>query len=368
MMHVVRLPKMVTLATLFALLMAPATQAQDSEATGPSLADITEAWLASPHADRTSEAFTHWNEDGEIPGTCAVCHSSTGAIDYVRGPLTLPGRIDHSVVPGTTIDCAVCHNAAAADLVSVPFPAGVSVDTFGSSAICAVCHQGRAFTGTVTEATAGMEDDAVIGDLSFINVHYKPSATTNMGSVVRGGFEYPDKVYKGQFSHVENLNTCADCHSPHTLQVNLESCTTCHQGVENFEDIRISRVDFDGDGDLAEGISDPIRTLHEKLGQAIQLYASEIAQSPVVYATSSYPYFFNDSDGDGAAAPDEAAYPNRFQSWTPRLLKAAYNYQLVAKETAIYTHNPHYALQLLYDSIESLNERVDIDMSGLTRP
>ncbi len=314
-----------------------------------------------------SEAFTHWNEDGEIPGTCAVCHSSLGAIDYVKGAMTTPGVIDHEVALGTTVDCAVCHNQSATDLRAVPFPSGIVVDSFEASAVCTVCHQGRASSQTVETRTAGLEDDVVAGDLGFINVHYAPSASTMMGGVARGGFEYPGKVYKGQFTHVPELNTCTDCHSPHRLTVRLEACTTCHKDAGAFMDIRTSSVDFDGDGVTTEGISDPIATLHARLGEAIQLYAAEVIAAPVVYA-DAYPYFFADSDADGAAGPGEAIYPNRYQNWTPRLLKAAYNYQLVAKDTAIYTHNAHYALQLLYDSLESLSERVDVDMSGLVRP
>lgn len=350
------------------LVSASALSAQTNEADRPSLTEITEAWIASPHGDRSSEAFTHWNEDGEIPGVCAVCHSSTGAIDFVRAPIKLPGRIDHTVLPGTSVDCAVCHNEAAQNMSPVQFPSGTTVDTFGSSAICTVCHQGRAWSGTVATATEGMEDDVVIGDLNFINIHYKPSATSMMGGVVQGGFEYPGKVYKGQFTHVPGLNTCTDCHNPHSLEVQLDSCTTCHQNVDAFSSIRMSGADFDGDGDITEGIADPIKTLHAKLGDAMQTYATEVAGTPIVYSVHSYPYFFIDTDGDATASDTEAAFPNRYQSWTPRLLRAAYNYQFIAKETAIYTHNPHYALQLLYDSLENLSEQVEIDMSALARP
>jgi hypothetical protein len=60
--------------------------------------------------------------------------------------------------------------------------------------------------------------------------------------------------------------------------------------------------------------------------------------------------------------------PNRYQSWTPRLLKAAYNYQVAAKDRGGYVHNPAYLLQLLHDSLQSLSERVKIDTSGLQRP
>jgi hypothetical protein len=60
--------------------------------------------------------------------------------------------------------------------------------------------------------------------------------------------------------------------------------------------------------------------------------------------------------------------PNRYQSWTPRLLQAAYNYQVAKKDPGGYVHNPAYLLQLLHDSLESLSERVEIDMGRLRRP
>ena len=353
----------------FALMFATnTTLAQTDDFAHAPIVAITEAWLASPHADSSSEAFTHWDEDGEIPGSCAVCHSSHGIIDYINGPMSTPGVIDHPVALGSRVDCVACHSAASASLTAVPFPSGVLVDGFGASAICTVCHQGRASTQTVDAATTGIEDDTVLGDLRFINVHYAPAASVIMGSVTQGGFEYPGKVYKGQFMHVPDLNTCTQCHDPHTLEVQLDDCTTCHQGAERLADIRMSRPDFDGDGDTAEGISDPIQTLHTRLGAAIMTYAAEVLDKPVAYNVSAYPYFFNDTDADGAASDTEAVYPNRYQNWTPRMLRAAYNYQLVAKEPAIYTHNPHYALQLLYDSLESLAEQVELDLTGLSRP
>lgn len=152
------------------------------------------------------------------------------------------------------------------------------------------------------------------------------------------------------------------------MNVEITACTSCHQGATTFADIRTSPTDYDGDGDTAEGIAAPIADLHARLGAAIQTYAAETAGVPVIYAAGAYPYFFIDSDGDGAESAGEAIYPNRYQSWTPRMLKAAYNYQLVAKEPAIFVHNPHYALQLLFDSLESLAGQVPVDIAGLTRP
>jgi hypothetical protein len=58
----------------------------------------------------------------------------------------------------------------------------------------------------------------------------------------------------------------------------------------------------------------------------------------------------------------------RYASWTPRLLKAAYNYQLVTKDPGAYAHNPVYAMQLLYDSLESLSARINVNLIVLRRP
>ncbi|NNF70710.1 MAG: polyheme membrane-associated cytochrome C [Rhodobacteraceae bacterium] len=348
----------------FLALQTPAA-AQD---TAPSLSTIVEAWRNSPHADSSTEAFRHWDEEGEIPGTCAVCHSSVGAAEYMGGAMETIGALDHPVPIGTTVNCVACHSTAAGALQSVPFPSGERISGLGTSAVCSVCHQGRAWTGSVDKAAQGVEDDAVSAEISFVNSHYLVAGATRQGTMARGGYEYAGKTYAGPFAHVPQFSSCASCHSPHALSINPEPCTECHKGASEFEQIRVSRQDFDGDGDVAEGIADPIATLHQLLGQAIADYANEVAGAPIIYASSSYPYFFQDTDGDGGVSEGEAQFPNRYTSWTPRLLKAAYNYQFVAKDGGAFSHNPHYALQLLYDSLASLSDKVAVDISSLTRP
>lgn len=350
---------------VLALLMPWSAMAQDA---GPTLTEITEAWLTSPHNDYSSEAFIHWNEDGEIPGNCAVCHSSIGLLDYLGSPMEQVGFLDHPVPLGATIGCATCHGAAAANLSNVPFPSGVHVSLDRGSAICSVCHQGRASTGSVEAAVGETEADTVSPEIGFVNSHYSMASATQQGSAVHGGYEYPNQSYSGPFTHIPDLNTCSSCHSPHSLEVELTSCTSCHAAADSFAAIRTSTVDYDGDGDVTEGIADPIATLHAQLEAAIMRYASEVADAPVIYVAGAYPYFFNDTDGDGAVTEGEGAFPNRYQSWTPRLLRAAYNYQYVRQDGGAFAHNPHYALQLLYDSLADLGQAIEVDISALTRP
>ena len=87
-------------------------------------------------------------------------------------------------------------------------------------------------------------------------------------------------------------------------------------------------------------------------------------RNPIVYDAGVYSYFFYDLDGDGQADPDEANSDNRYYSWSPRLLRAAYNYQWVAKEPGAYVHNPVYILQILYDSLADLG----VDVGRFVRP
>ena len=357
-----------TLISLLPLFFAgvPATQAQQ---TSPVTA-IVESWMASPHGDRKSEAFIHWNKDGAVPEDCATCHSGPGMLDFLGADGSTAGKVDGPAPTGSPVDCVTCHTQAAHDLKQITFPSGEVMTEASPSAICMVCHQGRASSDSVNAAIAGTEDDAVNGDLGFINVHYAASAATMLGGSVRGGYQYEGKTYAERFAHVPDFNTCTTCHNPHTTKVvAIDQCAACHKGAETVRDIRTTPADVDGDGTAKEGIGAEISTLHEKLGEAIRLYAKDVSGKPVVYDSHAYPYFFNDLNGNGTADPDEAKFPNSYKSWTPRLLRAAYNYQFLAKEPGAYAHNPRYAIQLAYDSLEDLASRVTaVDLAGMTRP
>jgi hypothetical protein len=120
---------------------------------------------------------------------------------------------------------------------------------------------------------------------------------------------------------------------------------------------------------MEEGIYYELEGLQDKLFQGIQAYAAEVVGTPIVYDVAAYPYFFIDSDESGDVSGEEAAYPNRFNQWTPRLLKAAYNFQTSKKDPGAYAHGGKYMIQLVYDSIMDLNEALStpVDMEGTHR-
>lgn len=360
----------VVLALTLALLLGTAGRAVQPD----SLAELTSKWSSSGHADRTSLSFTYWddNDPPVIPANCAHCHSNYGFLDFLGEIGDNPGEVDRDPLVGTVVSCTTCHNEAAHALTQVTFPSGAQVTALGAEGTCLVCHQGTQSGVRVRNATAGLGDDEVSDGLSFINVHYAIAAATQWGAEVEGGYQYPDRSYEGFYLHAVAYSSCVDCHDPHSLAVNPQDCSPCHYSVVDQADlisIRMDPTDYDGDGDTSKGIAAEIETLRTMLLEAIQQYAATVIGEPIVYGPGSFPYFFAvDTDADGQPDPAELHFGNRYVRWTPRLLRTAYNYQFATKDSGNYTHNPRYVLQLLYDSLEDLSERVPVPMERLTRP
>jgi hypothetical protein len=322
-------------------------------------------WAASGHNNAEAEAFIHWNEDDPkvVPIACAKCHSTPGYQDFLGADGSEFGVVDADHPVGTTIQCVACHNDVTLTLTSVVMPSGVEITGLGDEARCMQCHQGRESKISVDAAieTAGVDDDTVSADLGFRNIHYYAAAATKYGTIAKGGYEYDGMSYDANFAHVDGYDTCIGCHNPHTLAVKVEECRACHTDVTDVEDLKNVRmpssgVDYDGDGDLTEGIYYELEGLRDMLYQAIQAYGEEVAGSAVVYDAASYPYFF-----DGAG--------ERYVAWTPRLLRAAYNYQVSLKDPGAFAHGGKYIIELLYDSIADLNTVLSspVDLSAAHR-
>jgi hypothetical protein len=319
------------------------------------------------HFAGSEEAFRHWDEAGVVPGLCSRCHTAEGL------PFYLSEGVNASEAPSNGLNCATCHDDLQQwtiyPVAWVRFPRGTLIDSGDPrSNLCLNCHQGLSSIATISGAIAGQELDAVLPDLEFINIHYFAAGATLYGTEVQGAYEYAtDDGYVGRLTHVEGFQTCADCHDIHRQDVKAEQCGACHAGVQSTQDlaqIRIDPVDYDGDGDTQEGIADEIDTMRQALYGAMQRYAARVAGVPLVYEPEVYPYFFVDSDADGAADEGEVTQDQRYAAWTPRLLRAAYNYQYATKDPGAFAHNPTYVLQVLYDSLADMGG----DVSAMTRP
>lgn len=339
-----------------------------------SVESVTAKWAQSGHADVTSHSFTNWDEDDppQVPENCAKCHSLYGYLDFLGADGSAAGTVDAPAKIGSVIACNTCHNVPAHEMTAVKFPSGVELAEASGAANCLQCHQGRASTQTVDTAIAGRDADTVAEGLGFINVHYGVAAATQAGSEAQGGYQYAGKTYVGRFEHVEDYRTCTQCHDAHSTALDADTCSPCHLNVVDNGDlhaIRTSTVDVNGNGDITEPIVNEIDTLHLALYAAIQDYAASVIGAPIIYDKGAFPYFFVDTNGNGAPDGDEASFGNRYLTWTPRLVRTVYNYNFVNKDRGAYAHNPEYVLQLLYDSLEDLQGVVAVPgFERFTRP
>ncbi len=339
-----------------------------------------DAWLASAHADTTAEAFVHWNEEDpeEIPQSCARCHSTPGYLDFLGADGSTAGQVDAPAPVGTVIECGACHNDAANALDAVTFPSGAVVDALGAEARCMVCHQGRSSKDDVDEAilaAAVASDDEQSQNLGFSSIHYYAAAATLNAGRVRGGYQYDSQVYDYRFRHAPGYDTCVGCHDPHSLEVKVDACNDCHDGANTLADLKDIRMlaslgqDYDGDGNLVEGIYYEIQGLKDLLYTALRRYTSEQGIGASCYSDTIYPYWFLDTNDDGSCDASEAVFANRITGWTARLIKGAYNLQLIHKDPGGFAHNGKYLIQLLHDSISDINSvlATPVDIANAVR-
>lgn len=324
------------------------------------------AWARSGHANAGSLSFSYWNEAGEIPGVCATCHSGTGFRAF-HGLDGHPPGVPQSPIPtGSVVDCATCHNPGLAEIKEVALPNGMAHPVTGGDASCITCHQGRAsgqgVDKAITEAGTG-DDDTPRAGLRFVNPHYNIAAATWLGGYAGLGYQYPGKEYSGRFTHAKPVATCVSCHEPHSLEVAEATCLTCHDSGD-ARAIRISRQSHDGSGDRKKGIHADIAANADRLKAMVLDYAGTVAGKAMVYDAHRHPYFFADANADGIADQAEGK-PVPYDAWTPRLLRAAYNWKFVTADPGVHVHNPHYALELLYDSIEDMAGALGQDFAAM---
>lgn len=363
-----------------------ATSAPAAPATATLAVPFKDVFVASGHFNAEDEPFKHWNGDtpAVVPAACAKCHTSAGFQEFAA-----TGKVAADIpAPAGAFNCDTCHNAAAMALTSVTFPSGKVVETSEEGeARCMTCHQGReskvSVDKQINETFKVTDVDQVVAPIKdangkdvafgFRNVHYFAAGATLYGSQAQMGYEYDGKSYDPKFRHVPEFDTCIACHDQHATQVRVDKCAACHEGVKTVDDLKNNRengslVDYNGNGDTKEGIYYEMKGLQDILYSSIQMYAKEVGGVGVAYDPATYPYWFADADGDGKPDQKDNA-PVAYTTWTARMLKAAYNYQVSAKDPGAFAHNAKYIMELLYDSIDDLNGKVSkpFDMSKLAR-
>jgi hypothetical protein len=351
------------LAAACATAIVSSTHQEGQSVAGPTIQ------LGQGHFSKTNKAFRYWDKEPAIPPVCARCHAADGLATFLRD-----GKNPASPhVAGYGFACTNCHVDAQTfvvrDAARVTFASGASVDTGDrASNLCMQCHQGRESTVSVNKAIAGMDADKPEPKLNFVHVHYLQAGATMFGTEAAIGYEYASKTYAGRSRHP--LNTCTSCHDPHGLRVKAEGCTNCHASVKDKDDlprIRVSKGDLDGNG-REDGLGQEIASLTTQLYAVIQNYARTVSGVPIAFSPEAFPYWYADRNGNGQVDPDELRPDNKYPAYTPRLLQAVYNYTFAIRDPGAAYHNGAYTAQLLHDSLQSLSQRVPVNMQGKARP
>jgi hypothetical protein len=242
------------------------------------------------------------------------------------------------------------------------------------------CHQGRESTLTVDAANPSPVTTFTLG---FRNVHYLPAGATLYGSRAAVAYQYAGMSYAPPWNHgttytgpypqpANRRARCAFCHmedGSHRFHAEVTTaCTECHGNVTLDTITPAFRPEDDWDNDPATKPQAEVAVYAARLYAAITAYCAAAADSATppagasytAYDGASYPYWFKDTNRNGAVDPGETT-AMRFDS---KSLRAAFNYQYYQKEPGAWAHNNRYIVQILYDSIQDLGG----DTTSLTRP
>ena len=128
-------------------------------------------------------------------------------------------------------------------------------------------------------------------------------------------------------------------------------------------------IDYDGDGNTSEGIYDELVGLRDKLRHGDPDLRLGARHADLLLGRQPIPTGSSTATATAACSAAEAVTANAFTSWTARLLRATYNYQMASKDPGAFAHNAKYIIELLYDAITDVNRALvaKVDMSKATR-
>ncbi len=254
------------------------------------------------------------------------------------------------------ITCDACHSDRAYNKTSVLFSqSGQRVGYPGeSSVLCGQCHQGRAWKGTVENKIlaaypAGDNDstvDKITPSLTSSNSHYASSfaAIKASKSLIAVDYDLPIAV---DLAHPGGTD-CMVCHDQHSTEFRLDArCNTCHPSFESIEDVH------------AWGNADVLDAKQAQLYSVIRQYAADNTtedadnntkdKACIIQAGSSSWYYDTNCNG-----VQDAGETTTYKKFTPRLLRACYNYLVYKKDPGLFAHNSSYANAFLDASINDI--------------
>jgi hypothetical protein len=210
---------------------------------------------------------------GEPPAasdlSCTTCHNDT---DLITSKVVAWEESNHgmneSYVRGTSASCAGCHSGSAfSEMVAAGLNPGSveSGDPEPTRQDCRTCHaihtsytgedwalettdpvelyafEGETFDGGKGNLCATCHqprrqiDEAVDGQIEVTSTHWGPHHGPQSAMLL--GLAGAGEVEGSPSAHYEMIeDTCVSCHlSNHSFEASLESCQDCHSGAESFD-------------------------------------------------------------------------------------------------------------------------------------
>lgn len=300
---------------------------------------------------------------------CQVCHTNEGFIDYVKtGKVDPDAYVANPSQPG----CFTCHTPhdtwdfSLRTSKPVKIATGDTIDVGGGN-LCVNCHQARRDVASQVKATEAKSVSSHFG------AHHGPQADVLLGV---NAYEYPGKSYSSSPHKDVIKDGCVTCHmslpegryssSPevggHSFnvegevheseKVNVSGCVGCHEDIKQLSgtgmfDIK-AKADYDLDGTV----------------EAVQMEVQGLLDAMVnengtgLLQTMNPPMFKKDAKatfhdlGSGWAASKNG-------NWSEGQIGALWNYKMTLEDRSRGVHNTTYTIQVLYDTLKSLNPRLN---------
>lgn len=326
-------------------------------AHGGHLLEIKEEDLTAAIKDEDAPGWVHYDFKAPTRAACQVCHTSTGFKNFADNPETYNPANNTFYLVGQQKEllyCWACHKVPGLEAPTpelrnpgpVPFtyilPAAQvsqlkaiidNIGDLGASNLCLTCHSGRQTGVGVKLATN------ITVHFGTFNSHYLVAGGTLFGFIA---YEYEGRTYSRQSIHATFTDSpCTACHMPnksHTFEAVViddtgkivdftayeTACKTCHGDKQALINLANQRK-----AGYEESLKVIQKLLEEKYG---------------IYWKPAYPYFYD-------------AQNRTFTAWPNKdVLGAAFNLNMFLHEPGAYLHNPRYTKQVIYDTIDYLDD------------
>ena len=355
-------------------------------------------WAGSEHGDTKGAPWVAEDFGAPAQAQCARCHTASGYKLYLQNPNAAGGWAWKTGAAAgdpnkEVLRCDGCHvnyafvrrNGATngADAAKLPYtpPTGALVNNLltnaGDSNLCVNCHTGRASGVAITTTTFANRSSAAP------NSHYKAAAGILYGIIGFEGYSSNSthaKYVGADFRH-DQIGLNPAFNSPTDLGTSRGPCVGCHYTSLDGARFSHSLDTFEGTTGLtgtATGQVSVVCANCHVAGTSLQLTAAELniaktqykggldaiatllqARYGIVFDPEKYPYFWADlaetkSNINWSRLALAGGDTRSADARGRRLAGSAFNLNLLTREPGAYAHNHKYAMTLIFDAIDYL--------------